>query len=51
MVPTLIAGVYGMNFTPLVPAEDSAGGFWFAVVLMSLGAGGVALILKRSDWL
>jgi Mg2+ and Co2+ transporter CorA len=27
MVPTLIAGIYGMNFDPLLPAGDTPYGF------------------------
>lgn len=48
--PTLIAGVYGMNFQ-LSPSQQSPWGFWFAVVLMVLSALGVWLIGKRAGWL
>jgi magnesium transporter len=49
-VPTLIAGIYGMNFE-LVPASGSLLGFWFALALML--ASGVALYVffKRRDWI
>jgi magnesium transporter len=50
VVPTLIAGIYGMNF-PLWPSRDWAGGFWFAVVLMAASAGALWLVFKRSGWL
>ena len=47
---TVIAGVYGMNFS-LVPPTDSRIGFWFALGLMA--ATGIALYayFKRRNWL
>lgn len=49
-IPTLVASIYGMNFS-LVPKHGSLFGFWFAIGLML--AIGVALYLrfKRSGWL
>lgn len=48
--PTLIAGVYGMNYD-LAPANSWAGGFWFAVALMVLSSVGVWVFFKKSGWL
>ena len=49
-VSTLIAGVYGMNFS-LVPEDGSLFGFWFAVVLMVVLTGGLYAYFKRREWL
>jgi magnesium transporter len=49
-VSTLIAGVYGMNFS-LVPEEGSLVGFWFAVILMVALSGGLYVYFKSRKWL
>lgn len=50
VVPTLIAGVYGMNFEHM-PELGWTYGYAYAVVLM-LGTAGLLLVLfKRSNWL
>ena len=50
VVPTLIAGIYGMNFE-LVPSNDWSHGFAFAVALM-VGVSAVLLwFFKKSGWL
>jgi magnesium transporter len=48
--PTLIAGIYGMNFQ-LTPSPDWAGSFWFALLLMALASGGLWVWFKKSGWL
>jgi magnesium transporter len=48
--PTLIAGVYGMNFDHL-PGIHWAYGFGFALGLMVLSSLAVFWIFKRSGWL
>lgn len=50
MVPTLIAGVYGMNYR-LIPDNDAALGFPFAVALMALAAGALLAYFRRRSWL
>lgn len=49
-VGTLIAGIYGMNFS-LLPATGSRLGFWFAIGLTAVLSGGMYLNFKRRDWL
>jgi magnesium transporter len=48
--PTLIASVYGMNFTHM-PELDWPLGYPFAVVLMFLLGLGLYLVFKRRGWL
>jgi magnesium transporter len=49
-VPTLIAGVYGMNFAHM-PELDWTYGYPFAVGLMALFVGALWVFFKRSGWL
>ncbi|MEU4694204.1 magnesium and cobalt transport protein CorA [Actinoplanes sp. NPDC023714] len=49
-VPTVIAGIFGMNFTEM-PGLDSPYGFWTAIIVMILIGGGVHRTLKKSGWL
>ena len=48
-VLTLIAGIYGMNFE-LVPADQTLGGFWFALGLMAVCGVGLYTYFKRRGW-
>jgi magnesium transporter len=50
VVPTLIAGIYGMNFKHM-PELDWAYGYPFALVLMAVVAGGLLFLFKKSGWL
>lgn len=50
VVPTLIAGIYGMNFE-LVPSNDWSYGFAFAVALMFASTGVLLWFFKKSGWL
>jgi magnesium transporter len=50
LVPTLIAGVYGMNFRN-IPEFDWLYGYPFALGLMLLAAGSLYAAFKRRDWL
>ena len=50
VVPTLIAGVYGMNFTHM-PELDWVWGYPFALVLMLASSVGLWVFFKRSGWL
>ena len=49
-VGTLIAGIYGMNFT-LVPRDQTLFGFWFAVILMVASSVGLYLYFRKRKWL
>lgn len=49
-VPTVIAGIFGMNFEHL-PGLDSPFGFHGSVAAMGLIGGGVYLRLKKAGWL
>jgi magnesium transporter len=50
VVPTLIAGVYGMNFEHM-PELGWTYGYPFAVLLMVSAAAGLWVLFKRSGWL
>jgi magnesium transporter len=50
LLPTLIAGVYGMNFDHM-PELHWLLGYPFALGLMLLSAGTLYLMFKRRDWL
>jgi magnesium transporter len=50
VVPTLIAGVYGMNFEHM-PELGWTFGYPFALLLMAAAAGGLWVLFKRSGWL
>jgi magnesium transporter len=51
MVPTLVAGIYGMNFERSVPAFDWAYGFAFGMALMTALIVGGLVIARRAGWL
>jgi magnesium transporter len=50
VVPTLIAGVYGMNFDHM-PELGWAYGYPYALALMLLSVAGLWIFFKRSGWL
>ena len=50
VVPTLIAGIYGMNFRHM-PELDWTYGYPFAIGLMAVVALGLWVLFKRSGWL
>jgi magnesium transporter len=50
LAPTLIAGIYGMNFTHM-PELDWRLGYPFALGLMVLVCGGLYRLFRRSGWL
>jgi magnesium transporter len=50
IVPTLIAGIYGMNY-PLFPDGGKEWGFWFALGLMAVESGGLYLYFRNKEWL
>ncbi|BCY06032.1 magnesium and cobalt transport protein CorA [Actinoplanes sp. L3-i22] len=49
-VPTVIAGIYGMNFT-VIPGLDSPYGFSVTIAAMAVLCGGLYWRLKRTGWL
>ncbi|MGE3288829.1 MAG: magnesium and cobalt transport protein CorA [Pseudonocardia sp.] len=48
--PTLVAGIYGMNFDHM-PELHWALGYPFAIALMALSGLGLYLLFKRNSWL
>jgi magnesium transporter len=50
IVPTLIAGIYGMNFE-YMPELQWRYGYLLAIFLMALTAFILYLLFKRSGWL
>ncbi len=50
MVPTLVAGVYGMNFATM-PELGWTFGYPYALLLMFIGATAAVLYFRRKDWL
>jgi magnesium transporter len=49
MIPTLIAGIYGMNFR-LMPELRWPLGYPFALALMAIAAGGAIWFFRSHDW-
>jgi len=49
VVPTLIAGIYGMNFTHM-PELDWRFGYPFALLLMGGVITGMWIFFRRSGW-
>ena len=49
-IGTLIAGIYGMNFT-LVPRDQTLFGFWFALGLMVVCSVGLYVYFRKKKWL
>jgi magnesium transporter len=50
LIPTLIAGIYGMNFR-FMPELDWPLGYPFALGLMGISAGLLYLVFRRRGWL
>ncbi len=48
--PTLVAGIYGMNFRNM-PELDWAWGYPFAIALMAGVSVGLYVVFKKNDWL
>ena len=50
--PTLVAGIYGMNFErSLFPAWSDPAGFWWAMVMMVVITAALLIYLKAKRWL
>ena len=50
LVPTLIAGVYGMNFRHM-PELDWKVGYPLALGMMAVASTALYFVFKRNDWL
>lgn len=50
MPPTLIAGIFGMNYNHL-PTTNNNWGFWLSLLMMVFSSGGVLLWFKRKHWI
>ena len=50
LVPTLIAGIYGMNFRHM-PELDWRLGYPMAIGMMLAASGGLYVVFKRRDWM
>ena len=50
MPPTLIAGIFGMNYEHL-PTTGHNWGFWLSLLMMVLSSGGVLLWFRRKHWI
>ena len=51
LVPTLIAGIYGMNFVRPFPEFENPAGFWLAIGLMLLSGGILYGVFRRRGWI
>jgi len=50
LVPTLIAGIYGMNFRDM-PELSWQAGYPLALGLMAVSAGLLYMVFRKKDWL
>ncbi|MFN8352853.1 MAG: magnesium/cobalt transporter CorA [Spirosomataceae bacterium] len=50
MPPTLIAGIFGMNYT-VIPTSAHPYGFWIALFMMLLSSLGVLWFFRRRHWI
>lgn len=50
LVPSLVAGVYGMNFR-ILPLSGHPYGFWYMLGLMFVSVWGLYTFFKRNDWI
>ena len=48
--PTLVAGIYGMNFRTM-PDLDWPRGYPFAIALMAAVSAGLSVVFTTHDWL
>jgi magnesium transporter len=51
LVPTLIAGIYGMNFIRPFPRFTEPFGFWIAIGLMVASGGILYWVFRRRGWI
>jgi len=50
LLPTLIAGLYGMNFD-YMPLQHNQYGFWIMLLIMFIITLGFVILFKKQDWL
>ncbi|MFH1207550.1 MAG: magnesium transporter CorA family protein [Patescibacteria group bacterium] len=50
LVPSLIAGIFGMNFQH-IPSLDSPAGFYLSLAVMVVSVSVMVIYFKRRDWL
>jgi magnesium transporter len=50
LVPSLVAGIFGMNFRH-IPTLDSPAGFFVALLVMILASAALTWYFKKKDWL
>jgi magnesium transporter len=48
--PTLIASIFGMNFS-LIPGLESPAGFWVSIGLMGLSSLGIIAYFRNKHWI
>lgn len=48
--PTLIAGIFGMNFS-LIPGLDSPIGFWISLLIMMSSSFGILFYFRNKKWI
>lgn len=51
LVPSLVAGIYGMNFAILPPLAREPEGFWFIIGIMLASAVALYSYFKHQDWI
>jgi magnesium transporter len=51
LVPTLIAGIYGMNFIEPFPRFETSYGFWVAIGMMVVTGGALYWAFRRRGWI
>ena len=49
MAPTLVAGIYGMNFKEPWPSYDEPWGFAYSMVIMAVLIVGGIVLARRAD--
>lgn len=50
MPPTLIAGIFGMNYN-ILPTSTHQYGFWFSLLMMACSMAGMWFFFKRKHWI
>ncbi|MFA6553502.1 MAG: magnesium transporter CorA family protein [Patescibacteria group bacterium] len=50
LVPSLIAGIFGMNFQH-IPTLDSPAGFYVSLIVMVISVSALAVYFRKRDWL
>jgi magnesium transporter len=51
LVPTVIAGIYGMNFIRPFPDFDNPAGFWIAIAMMAVSGGLLYRVFRGRGWI